>query len=865
MNMFRRFLALSSFVMLFFVACGGGGSDVATSHGGATGEHKNGLICDKVIFSVNMDETVALKDVVEGKQDVLFTYVSPAILSTLSDEDRDKLDIYSIPSGSWSLWLNPIPNKPPYTHTLQGGDVVFNPLAIREVRYALNWLIDRKKIINEVLAGEGDVMFTPMTPGQPGTYKYNLIPVKFGMTDTGDEKMAIEMISSALEKASLLPENKGKLVKQDKFWQYNGKDIEVKFFIRVDDATGRLPAGRYIADQIEKAGIKVERLEWDRARSSDSVYGANPADYICTMYTEAWSAGATRRWWDVSVCQMFAPFYGFMPGGSTPGYWNYEHARLDELGKKGSFGQYLKEEDYWEGNLEATEIGLKEAVRIYLCSNRTSFVANKARFNSRMLYGVGDGLNAWSIRSADVKPDASGPFAGKKVLRVSQHSARGSLFMSSWDPVGRGGFADAYCATVVGATHQKEVDEAPNTAEDMLFACTIDIDNAQVLPKILDDGTVGGDVPVPPDAVVFDTATKQWREVGEGVSVSVSAKGKFVDGFFWHHGLPITEIDDRYASAFIRDWCIKDGDDDPYYDEPLSANMLEDLMTSKGALYHEDGSVTYYKNYFFSPDMNRTITTVGSPGAKAGNPGRPTIVPWEINEALAEMVVNGAKSGTKYNFLESGQGATEVDVISPPCVKDIKAKLEEFLEQKRIPIYIKGLPGVDEEYVVKRYRATLDFIEKYGHAYIGNGPLMLTKIDTDTNAIIADSFDLFPYKSDYWIKKLSIPMSVVDYIKAPPAISPGEEAVFEINISQFMYPNNEMSPLIKGKVELKLQNDDGTESVYATEKLADGKFKAIIPSEKTGELKSGATYVIVVTSSINDETPSVASAKLSML
>jgi len=73
------------------------------------------------------------------------------------------------------------------------------------------------------------------------------------------------------------------------------------------------------------------------------------------------------------------------------------------------------------------------------------------------------------------------------------------------------------------------------------------------------------------------------------------------------------------------------------------------------------------------------------------------------------MVVHGAVSGTKYNFLESGQGATEVDVVSPPCVADIKAKLQELMEAKHIPVYLKGL--VDEDYCVNRYKASINFIE----------------------------------------------------------------------------------------------------------------------------------------------------------
>lgn len=860
MKFFRKtvvvFAVLSAAI---FISCGsGGGAEEASA-----AEPKNGITSDKVIFSVNMDETVALKDVVEGKTDVLLTKVSPAILNTLSDADRDKLEIYTIPSGSWSLWLNPIPNKAPYTLKLNSGETVFNPLAVKELRYALNWLIDRKKIINEVLSGEGDPMFTPMTPGQPGTYKYNLIPAKLGMTETGDEKAAIESITEAMNKAASLPENKGKLVKNGNFWQYEGKDVLIKFYIRVDDATGRLLAGRYIADQIEKAGIKVERLEWDRSRSEKSVYGANPEDYICTMYTEGWGAGATRRWWDVSVCQMYAPFYGFMPGGAKAGFWNYQNERLDVLGKKGSFGQYLSEEEYWKGNLEATELGLKEAVRIYLCSNKDSFAANKARFNSRMLYGVGEGLNGWSIRSADVKPDTSGEYKGQRVLRVSQHSARGSLFMATWDPIGKGGFADTYSSVIINPCSITGKDEAPHTAVDIALGSTVYASTAVIAPKLNADGSMGGEVPVPEDALIYDTKTKTWKKVGKGVTAAVAVTGKLLDNLYWHHGEPMTNADERYATAFGLEWAIKDGENDPYFDQALSSNIIEELKTSKGTVYHEDGSMTYYKNFFFAPDNIRTVITVGAASGKAGNPGRQTIVPWEIYEALSDMVVNGAASKTNYNILEGGQGGVEVDVIAPECVEDIKAKLREFEEKKHVPVSLKGI--ITEEDALKRYKAAFAFIEKYGHAYISNGPLMLTKIDTTTNSIIAESFDKYPYMSDYWTKEFTIPMSTIDYVKAPHSAKQGEPAVFEINVSEFIYPNDNLTPMKEGKVELRLQNEDGSETIFTAEKTADGKFKGIIPAETTANLKSGTAYVVIITSVINDETPAVSTSKLIML
>ncbi|PKL07483.1 MAG: ABC transporter substrate-binding protein, partial [Spirochaetae bacterium HGW-Spirochaetae-7] len=157
----RRFYMKKAYIALAITLC------VAAA---ATAQVKNGPIVDKVIYEVRMDQTLAMKDIVEGKADVFFQAVPPAILRTLSEADKAKLDIYAVPSGSWSLLLNPIPNKAPYTWTKTDGVTEFNPFAIREVRYALNWLINRKKLVDEILLGAGEPAFTPMTPGQPGTY-----------------------------------------------------------------------------------------------------------------------------------------------------------------------------------------------------------------------------------------------------------------------------------------------------------------------------------------------------------------------------------------------------------------------------------------------------------------------------------------------------------------------------------------------------------------------------------------------------------------------------------------------------------------------------------------------------------------------
>ncbi|HBR32993.1 MAG TPA: ABC transporter substrate-binding protein, partial [Firmicutes bacterium] len=312
---------------------------------------EKGPIVDKVYFDVRMQQDIGIQDVAAGKSDVFYYGVEGPSIQGLDRATLDKLEIYSIPSGTWSLLLNPIPNAAPYTVEVDGKDY-FNPLAIREVRFAINNLINRQYIVDEILGGAGGAMMTMATPGQPGTYRYNLIGSQLGLTAEGNEEQALKEINEALTAAAKLPALKGKLKEGKDWWTFNGQPVTVKFAIRVDDPQGRVKEGEYVAQQIEKAKIKVERLMWDRAKCNNEVYGGNPAKYQWQIYTEGWGAGATRAWWEHIVAQMYAPWYGYMPGGAQPANWNYTNDQIDALTQKAYAGQCLTEEEYWETALE---------------------------------------------------------------------------------------------------------------------------------------------------------------------------------------------------------------------------------------------------------------------------------------------------------------------------------------------------------------------------------------------------------------------------------------------------------------------------------------------------------------------------------
>lgn len=787
-----------------------------------------GPFVDKVFFDVRMQEEIGIKDTEMGKTDLFMNGLPRTLIRGLDKDALSALEQYVIPSGSTSLLLNPIPNKAPYLHKVDNKDV-FNPLAIREVRFALNFLINRKYIVDEILGGSGLPMYTITTPGQPGTIPYELNAAKLGFTAEGDEARALAEINAAMTEASKLDALNGKLKKNGKYWEYNGDPLLVKFIIRVDDPNVRVKEGEYISAQLEKAGFKVEKLMWDRSKASNEVYGGNPADYNWTMYTEGWGAGATRAWWAHIVAQFYGPWYGYMPGGATEGVWNYENPKIDELSQKAYSGDVLTAKEYWDSILEAQTLGLKEAVRIMLAVENQTFVANKEAFTQRMAYGLGDGICQWSIITAKPK---------SKTLKVTQYSAKGSLFMSSWDPIGVDGFTDTYSRNISDLLYSGATFEAPSDASIVPDRAT----NISFTTKMHREGDkLVGDIPAPADALVYNSAANKWEKLGEGKKARSVATYKITYGNF-HHGIPMSFEDYKYADAFITEWRTKDGEDDKWYDAEYDSQLTPMAITVATTYDAKNNTITNYADYAFPADKNYGAGQMAPPWSCSAQAG--VGVSWEIAEALARMVAEGAKSGTVWSFSMTKKGTTQVDVLNPQCVADIKAELNDMIAEKYVPDALKGITTADK--AVKRYQAALKFIDTYGHAYISNGPFYLAKYSPKDNYAEVRAFrNGYPYTAQHWVDTFKRTILKVDRIDAPMLNQRGSNIVVKIRASQSVYPEVSAKPATVGTARVLLITPSG-EQEFAAKRTAAGQFEVTIPGTVTKNLKAGSYTLVVV-------------------
>ncbi|HWY36436.1 MAG TPA: ABC transporter substrate-binding protein, partial [Nitrosopumilaceae archaeon] len=278
-----------------------------------------GTYVDKIQFIQYSDENTALEEVKNGNLDI---YYSPIPFDRISDpQSQEGLKIFQSTGQSYGLLVNPAPSAK------------FNPFSIKDVRFALNYLVDRDLIVNELLGGYGVSMISAYKPFDPD---YLLILGELeSFNFRYNPSLAEQMISDSLTKAGAQ--------KIDNKWYYDSKPIEITIFIRSDDQI-RKSIGEITSSQLEKIGFSVKRDYGDLNKAFTIVYGSNPSDLKWNIYTEAWVASGFVRYDSVVTAQMYSPWFSNMPGFNNPSYWNYKDDYMDSLSQSIFIGNFTSAE-----------------------------------------------------------------------------------------------------------------------------------------------------------------------------------------------------------------------------------------------------------------------------------------------------------------------------------------------------------------------------------------------------------------------------------------------------------------------------------------------------------------------------------------
>jgi peptide/nickel transport system substrate-binding protein len=670
---------------------------------------------DSVKFIQYLDENTALEEVRNGNLDVYYYTISPDRLET--HQAREGLQVFDSTGGSYSIIVNPAESEE------------FNPFSSQEIRFALNYLVDRKLIVNELMGGYGAPIISYYTPSEPEyltvieqlqlfNFKYNP-----GLAD--------EIITKELKERGAKKIN-------DK-WQINDKPITIRMFIRSDDPV-RKSIGEILAVELERVGFTIKKDFGDLNKAYVVVYGSNPSDLKWSLYTEGWGRSTFVKYDSIGLGQMYSPWFSNMPGFNDPTYWNYENDKLDNLTQKIYTGDFESSEKRSELIQEAMVEGVKESVRIFLASKIDQYVVNDKVSGIVNDFGAGVPSRFTPINAKSENSEF--------VVGVKQ------IYQAAWNPVM--GFSDTYSRHVWGILSDPAIFKHPFTGEAFPIKAKWNVETAGPDEKLK----------VPTEAKIWNPELQKWTNV----SPDTFATSKVVFDFNfsnWHNGEKRDMNDILYSLYFTSEWGVQTDENDKTFDTEYTPRAAQSIDTIIGVNPIDADTFEVYVDYWHFDEGEIAEWAVLD-----------QLMPWEISVAMEKAVTDG-----KVSFSRSGATSKNVNWLSliiPNDANLIKNYLEEFKNNNYIPNFIED--NQDSKYFQNRYDSSIKWIENNNHAVISNGPFYLKSYSPESRTITVNSFDdnSYPFKIGEWSKFENTKFPIIKKIDLEKVVHKGKE--FKIGI-----------------------------------------------------------------------------------
>jgi peptide/nickel transport system substrate-binding protein len=263
---------------------------------GQTQTTRQGAWLDSLVFSQQTSPSTAISQLQANELDVYAYSMSTPTLFQRVLEDPNLT--YSESYGSYNeLTFNP------YGPTFNDGRL--NPFSNARIREAMNWLVDRDRIAQEIYGGLARPIYTPILPSSADYARYRSTIATIEATYAYSITHAQQVIADEMTGMGA--------VLQNGVWTYNGQPITLIFLIRVEDE--RRQIGDYVADQLEQIGFVVDRQYKTRTEASPIWLHSNPAEGLWHIYTGGWLTTQVSR----DDASNFAFFY--TPLGLSSPLW----------------------------------------------------------------------------------------------------------------------------------------------------------------------------------------------------------------------------------------------------------------------------------------------------------------------------------------------------------------------------------------------------------------------------------------------------------------------------------------------------------------------------------------------------------------
>jgi hypothetical protein len=675
------------------------------------GATQRGPYVDELVWTDITTVADPLQALIDGAQDIFMVGMGLGGILLVGDEPH--LDLVSTFGLMWELSMNalPFPDTEP-----------MNPLADAQIREALQWLLDRDLIVEDILQGRAMPFTGPFHPlstewNREAELLESLAEYYSYSFDDAHAQIHGRMVVLGAE---LLDNAEGEQRWHDVSDPDNPREIVIRIYARED---ARTAVGYYLASQLEQVGLSAEVLIRTAAEASGVVFNrAETAAGAWSVYTGGWVYSSTPYWEDGRIWT----FHGCaLPNDtfcqSTEGRTMALDPALVELAQDLALARF--------GSLEERQQMIATLApwtfqggnhRMWLVANEVAYAFNTRleAFVADLFGGPQGALTFRSMSVAAEDPEARVDGTGG-VIRI----LNGPMFLSLWHPWPPTSFI--YDSVQWTATRDGGRAAHPRTGRPFDFRVSLSLQTA---------GREGDPLALPEDAVVF--VEDAWVPVPAGttsLSRVVTHLGDAERRGRWHTGEPFELVDivyavsNNYRRAFYDVWRV-----DPNATTTTARSYLTDVV--KGLRFDpEEATIEAWIDFWhMDPDQ------IGGQGLTYA------FVPWELGELAVQSVLrdltafSGARATATRPPLELVPAPMRVAEQQVWPLDVLDALLEELIDEEHVP---PGLEAwITPEQAVTRYEALRAFRAEYGHYWVGNGPFRVSSVDPVARRVRMEAF-----------------------------------------------------------------------------------------------------------------------------
>ncbi len=697
-----------------------------------------------------------------------------------------------------------------------------NPFSVPRIREAMNWLVDRDYIVEEIMGGLGTPRYVPINGASAdrGTLAAEIRQIEAAYAH--DAERAEQVVTEEMEALGA--------ERVDGLWTYQGEPVEIIGIIRSEDE--RTQIGDYFASQLESIGFTVLPDYKTSAEAAPIWQQSEPTECLFGYYTGGWVSTAISR----DAATNFNFFY--TPSGLPRPLWQAYSPTEEfaEIAQRLFDADFSSLEERTELFAQALPMALEDSVRIWLL-DRSSVAPYR------------EGVSV----SADLSGSIYGTMLWPYTLRLEGEEggeltwASASILTEPWNPIA--GTNWIYDSTLYRSTGQWSFMPDPNTGlnwPQRFESFEVTVQEGLPVGKTLDwvELNFEPEIAVPDDAwadwdaesQTFVTAADHYTETNTTALVKTvtTYPADLFETTTWHDGSPMS-VGDMVMSLIMNFDQAKEAS--AVYDEAQVPALDSFMSTFKGIRITSTDPVTvefYTDNW--SLDAENAISNLRSLWPYYG-----------FGEAPWHTVALGiaAEAGGQAAFSADKATANEVEQLSyiaGPTLETLSTQLAS-LGESELPYAATLSEYIDAEEIAARAANLQAWYDERGHFWVGTGPLVLDRAFPVEGTVVLERNPDFPDPADKWARFEEPAIATVE-IDGPGRVTGGDEAVFDVAVSFDGEPY-----AIDDISEVKYLLFDASGALVDSgnaEAVEDGAWQVTLGSDTTSGLDAGSNRIEVI-------------------